>query len=606
MTTRKPRWGGGSNSQGPKASLRLLATTDLHAQLVPWDFYADRAMPGRGLSCLAGLIAAARAEAGGALLFDNGDFLTGGPLSDALPDDLPEPAGQKASVHPMIKAMNILRYDAVGLGNHEFSRGLDYLNQSLSAAQFPVLGANLRRPDGEFTYMPRVMLTQHVTDQAGQGHAVRVGVTSALPPQTMIWEKFHLSGRMQIGDILANLRVQVRRLRDDGADVVVVLAHSGLAPDGSRTSRMRANVAQAVAALPGVDVVVAGHTHDALPAQPWGATDCAALVQPGAMASHLGVVDLELQQVRGRWRVLGHCTSLRTAPTGADAQDDPQLAELAQPALLRMRQRLDQVVGHSKVRLDTHFALIGRSSAVHYVGRAMCDHLADLLGRDEGRKSLPILSAVAATRSGGRGGPENYASIAPGALRERDLGSLVPFDDRLAATEIRGADLLRWLEHSAGIFHQIAPGARDEPLLDPEVPGFLFDVIEGLSYQIDLSVPAGQGRIRDLGYCGSTVGPADRFVLATSSHRLGGGGGLPLPPPRYEIALPSVSLRDVMRQAVRLPIRPKDIACPGWRFVPMPGTSVTFDTAPEAVTDDPALDLLGPAPGGFQRFRLRL
>lgn len=615
MTTRKPRWGGASKGQGPKACLRLLATTDLHAQLVPWDFYADRPVPGRGLSCLANEIAKARAEAGGALLFDNGDFLTGNPLADELPG--PELAGGAGmgEASPMVRAMNYLGYDAVALGNHEFSRGLEYLGQCLAGARFPVLAANIRRADGEFAYLPHVLLAAEAVDAAGGRHGLRVGVTAALPPQTMIWEKYHLAGRLIIGDILAAVRLQVRQMRAAGADVVVVLAHSGLAPESGGSSRMRANVAQAVAALPGVDVVVAGHTHDALPSAPVEAEAAtgAALVLPGAMASHLGVVDLDLGLVRGRWRVLGHRAALRVVavpPPGLAAPEDAFLAGLASPAFARIRRQLETVVGQSEVRLDTHFALIGRSRALHFVGRAIRDHLGGFLGQSLGQNAggagVPVLAAVAATRAGGRGGAANYALVPPGPVRERDLGSIVPFDDRLAATEINGAEVVRWLEHAAAIFRQVTPGAQDAELVDPEVPGFLFDAIEGLSYRIDLSVAAGQGRIRDLRHAGRAVRMADRFVLATSSHRLGGGGGFPLPPPRREISLPPVRLRDILREAVRLPVRPQDALCPAWSFVPMPGTSVVLDTAAEAVAETGDLLSLGPVAGGFQRFRLQL
>lgn len=598
---RNPRWGGGSKGQGPKASLRLLATTDLHAQLVPWDLYADRPLPGRGLSCLAIEIAKARAEAGGALLFDNGDFLTGNPLADAVPD--PEASDGE---NPVIRAMNHLRYDAVCLGNHEFSRGLEHLEQALAGARFPVLAANVRRASGEFAYLPHVMLTADAVDAAGVLHPVLVGVTAALPPQTMIWEKYHLAGRLIIGDILAALRGQVREMRAAGAEVIVVLAHSGMAAEGGGLSRMRANVAQAVAGLPGVDVVVAGHTHDALPPEPVESGKGTALVLPGSLASHLGVVDLDLALVRGRWRVLGHRAELRSVAAGGPPPEDAYISGLASPVLARIRKHLDTVVGQAELRLDTHFALIGRSPALRFVGQAIRDHLTGLLGPQAQGAGLPILAAVAATRSGGRGGAANYALIPPGPVRERDLGSLMPFDDRLAATEISGAELIRWLDHAAAIFRQVVPGAQDAPLVDPDVPGFLFDTVEGLSYRIDLSLPVGPGRIRDLTHAGHPVRRTDRFLLATSSHRLGGGGGFPLPPPRREIALPPARLRDILRAAVRLPIQPQARLSPAWSFMPMPGTSVVLDTAAEALAAERDLTPLGPAPGGFQRFRLHL
>ena len=113
-----------------QAKLRILGTTDLHVHLLGYDYYANRPDPRVGLAQTATLIAQARAECGNTLLFDNGDFLQGNPVGDyvARPDQ-PQPR----PVHPAIRAMNRLRYDAATLGNHEFNYGLDPAPQGRNA-----------------------------------------------------------------------------------------------------------------------------------------------------------------------------------------------------------------------------------------------------------------------------------------------------------------------------------------------------------------------------------------------------------------------------------------------------------------------------------------
>ena len=112
-----------------RASLRLLATTDVHVHLLAHDYYADRAAV-FGLAKTATLIAAARAEARNTVLLDNGDFLQGNPLGDYVITELSS-EGASTSTHPAIRAMNRLRYDAACLGNHEFNYGLDLLERAL-------------------------------------------------------------------------------------------------------------------------------------------------------------------------------------------------------------------------------------------------------------------------------------------------------------------------------------------------------------------------------------------------------------------------------------------------------------------------------------------
>jgi 2',3'-cyclic-nucleotide 2'-phosphodiesterase / 3'-nucleotidase len=118
--------------------LRILGTTDLHVHLLPFDYTADRVRETVGLSRIAGVIAAMRRGAANTLLFDNGDFLQGSALGDLIARD----GLAEGDVHPMIAAMNALRYDAGTLGNHEFSHGLPFLMRALRDAAFPVVSAN--------------------------------------------------------------------------------------------------------------------------------------------------------------------------------------------------------------------------------------------------------------------------------------------------------------------------------------------------------------------------------------------------------------------------------------------------------------------------------
>jgi 2',3'-cyclic-nucleotide 2'-phosphodiesterase (5'-nucleotidase family) len=118
--------------------LRVIATSDLHASLLPYDYCANRAVSGRSLSEISRQIATARAQVPNSLLFDNGDFLQGTPLADFVASRL-----RRRRVHPVIAAFNTLGYDAVTLGNHEFNYGVPFLSSALTDARFPVVSANI-------------------------------------------------------------------------------------------------------------------------------------------------------------------------------------------------------------------------------------------------------------------------------------------------------------------------------------------------------------------------------------------------------------------------------------------------------------------------------
>ena len=166
---------------GIHLQLRILATSDLHAQILPWDDLSDQPAPERGLAQIASLVAAARAEVANSLLLDNGDFLNGSPLADHVADH-----HRRADIHPMIAAMNALGYDAATLGNHEFSNGLGLLRRALGQARFPIAATNLDREtaNGRRPFLPRHLLLQRdFVDQDGKAHRLRIGILGFLPPR---------------------------------------------------------------------------------------------------------------------------------------------------------------------------------------------------------------------------------------------------------------------------------------------------------------------------------------------------------------------------------------------------------------------------------------
>lgn len=614
----------------PVLTLRVLATSDLHTQIMPWDYLADRPSPGRGLVRTAALIARARAEVRDCLLLDNGDFLQGSPLGELFA------ASDNDAVHPMIAAMNALHYDAVTLGNHEFSHGLRFLNRALRDAAFPVVSANiLTEPDLHSFVPPFTILTRQV-QLGGQTHTLRIGVVGFAPPQLVKWDHQHVAGRIATDDIVTAAARTLPLVRAAGADLVIVLCHSGIGDPLAQPGME--NASAAVAALPGVDALIAGHTHQTFPPDELapGAHPADALttlggvptVMPGFFGSHLGVIDLDLTRDESGWHVAGHRTALwpiaRRAPGGAVTglvPSDPAIERIAAPAHAATLAWARQRIGHNAATLHSYFALIRTCATVRIVAAAQTAHVTRALAGTP-HAGLPILSAVAPFRAGGRGGPENYSFIRVGDLEMRHISDLYMHPNTLTALQISGAELTNWLEHSASIFLWIAPGLADQPLIDPDFPSFNFDCIDGVTYRIDLSQPARHDlngdvrdaaarRITDLCHKGEPVRPDAQFVLATNSYRTGGSGNFAGARPDRVIYDSGRLNADVLRDHI---LEQGGIPAPGpanWAFVPMPGTSALFDTSPEAaqfVCDlpDGKVDPLGLMPDGFLRCRLNL
>ena len=152
--------------------LRIMETTDLHSNMMDFNYYKDAATEKFGLVRTASLIEQARAEVKNSVLVDNGDVIQGSPLGDYMAAK----GLKEGDVHPVYKAMNTLNYAVGNLGNHEFNYGLDFLHKALAGAKFPYVNANIiDAKTGKPMFTPYLIQDTRVMDSDGQSHTLRIG-----------------------------------------------------------------------------------------------------------------------------------------------------------------------------------------------------------------------------------------------------------------------------------------------------------------------------------------------------------------------------------------------------------------------------------------------
>ncbi len=471
------------------ANLRLLATTDIHMQLLGHDYVAERKLDHHGLAGIATLIAQARAEARaehrGCVLFDNGDMLQGSALGDWI-------AGQKVNAgHPVVQSLNHLRYDAIGVGNHDLDYGLDYLQQVAAKLDMPVICSNLTPREG-LPDLRQSALIDCVLPSVRKGtpRALRLGVLSVLPAQTAVWNRHLLKGRADVDPALTALHLEVPKLRAAGADLVILLAHVGI---GSPLSDASEDNALRLAEVPGIDAVITGHTHQRFPGAEHASragvdADSGTLAQlpaimPGYAGSDLAVLDLTLtQRPDGTWQVVGHDSRLRR--NRADTAPDPAIIAACTPAHSAVRNHLATPVGRTASTLHNYFSMAMPTATCALTARAKARVIrAAVAGTPDA--DLPLLAAVPAHTAGGRDGPDNYLFVPKGPMLRRHLTGLSPYANEIWALRVTGACLHNMLEQSALVFATLHPGRPDQSLTDPDVPAFNFDTIFGLTCRID-------------------------------------------------------------------------------------------------------------------------
>ena len=179
-------------------SLRILSTTDIHTNILNYDYYKDTPSNSLGHVKVSTLIKNARAEQPNTILLDNGDTIQGTPLGSYKSSVKKLEDGE---VHPSIAAMNYLDYDAATYGNHEFNYGLEFLDEVTDDAAFPYVNANIiDAQTKELKYTPYVMIDKEVVDSDGNTTTLKIGVTGIVPPQILKWDKSHLEGKLEVKD----------------------------------------------------------------------------------------------------------------------------------------------------------------------------------------------------------------------------------------------------------------------------------------------------------------------------------------------------------------------------------------------------------------------
>lgn len=532
--------------QAATVDLRILETTDLHSNMMDFDYYKDTPTEKFGLVRTASLINAARGEVKNSVLVDNGDLIQGSPLGDYMAAK----GLKKGEIHPVYKAMNTLDYTVGNLGNHEFNYGLKYLHDALAGAKFPYVNANIidvktQKP----LFTPYLIKKTEVVDQDGKKQTLKIGYIGFVPPQIMTWDKANLSGKVTVNDITETARKYVPEMREKGADLVVVVAHSGLSADPYQA--MAENSVYYLSEVPGVDAILFGHAHAVFPGKDFASIKGADIekgtlngvpsMMPGMWGDHLGVVDLVLNNDVGSWKVTQSKAEARpiydAAAKKSLAAEDKKLVDVLKHAHNATREFVSKPIGKSADNMYSFLALVQDDPTVQVVNMAQKAYAEHFVQGDPDLAKLPVLSAAAPFKVGGRkNDPASYVEVEKGQLTFRNAADLYLYPNTLVVVKATGQEVKEWLECSAGQFNQIDPrSSKPQSLINWD--GFRtynFDVIDGVNYQIDVTQPAKYDgecqtinpqaeRIKNLTFNGKAIDPSATFLVVTNNYRAYGG-----------------------------------------------------------------------------------
>jgi 2',3'-cyclic-nucleotide 2'-phosphodiesterase / 3'-nucleotidase len=548
-------------AEGTRAEIAVLETTDVHSNIMSYDFYKLADDQDLGLVRAATLIRNARKEFANTLLFDDGDTIQGTALADYQALVKPAACDQELAVY---KAMDTLNYDAGTIGNHEFNYGLAYLSQ-VTGTPFDVAGVDEKKcrgphyplvlsnvfsaKDGKPLYAPWRVLTRtihvHAQDGSEREAPIHIGLLGFAPPPIMDWDKRNLEGKVTVLGVVEAAQKYLPDLKQAGADIVIAIAHGGI--NAAPYTPNMENAGWYLAQVPGIDAILLGHSHDIFPNPGNPKSRFAHIPEvdnvrgsvhgvPAVMGNYfgksIGLIDLVLVQHDGPWQVDRAAThaevrSVKNAD-GSYVAVDAEIVKLVRPEHEATIAYVKTPIGHSDFEMSTYFVADEDTTALQIVNTAQREYVEKYIKESLPQYAgVPVLSAASPFKAG-FGGPKDYTDIANGPLAINNAADLYLYPNTLTAVKTDGAGIKAWLEKSAGWFNRIDP-AKTEPqeLVNRRVPTYNFDILQGsLTYTIDLTQPEGS-RIRDLHYASQSIQDAQAFIVVTNNYRASGGGRFP-------------------------------------------------------------------------------
>lgn len=476
-----------------RAHVVILGTTDMHGRIFPIDYYTNK-YDNVGIAKVATLVKEARKNDPDLLLVDSGDTIQGTPL------EYFHNKRNNTPVDPMMQSMNALHYDSMAVGNHEYNFGLKVLEKARSESKFPWLSANSYDKGTDHPhYTPYI-----VKEVSG----VRIGVLGLTTPGIPNWENVPNYEGLEFRETVSEAKKWVPILREkEKVDVVVITMHMGLEEDlrtgiSNPSQVPNENAAIAIARqVPGIDVILMGHTHREVSSL---VVNGVLLTQANRWASHVARVDLYLEKgdKDNRWHVVAK--SARTIPVTEKTALDPEIAQLGQPYDKETQDWLSRTIGESTEELTSQDCRFRDTAIIDLIQRVQME---------AGKADVSMAACF-----------NPQARIPKGPVTVRDIAGLYEYENTLVTLELTGQQLKDALEHSARYFREYQPGKSLNELVDQRIPGYNFDMAEGVTYELDIAKPFGQ-RIQNLKLKGQPLNPTQKLRVVTNNYRVNGGGG---------------------------------------------------------------------------------
>ncbi len=424
-------------------TITIIATTDTHGHITSYDYVKEKNVE-FGLPYAAYLLKTLRKEHRNVILVDCGDTISGTAITYY------HAYYKKDEENPVIKLMNQLHYDVAVLGNHDFDFGVDYLVNCINMSHFPWLSANVLKGKEPLTYGYKIV----------EKDGVKVGFFGLTTPATYYFEPPGNISGLVFEKMVQGAKKAVYALKEQGADVVVALVHSGKGEMYAGEEPFENALYYVLEHVSGIDVAIYGHTHKENPVEMYNNV---LICQPKNYYQSLGVVMIDLQKRDGKWEILNRVSTV----VHTNGKKDKNIDRAIKYITSDLSDFLDEKIGKYKnsIEFKEDYNNPGSGFDLLYSVEKYAFNNADCYFL-----TLPYSEVI-----------KEKGDV----LRVRHVFKLLPYDNYLVKCRIKGENLLKILENGADLFD-------NSGRLKEGVKPFYCDIARNVDYNVDFSKPEGK------------------------------------------------------------------------------------------------------------------
>ena len=464
---------------GDEVEIQIISTSDAHGKFLPYDYALNAPDYSGSLSQISSAINEFMNE--NTVLVDVGDTIQGNSAELFLND----------KIHPMIRAQNLMKYDAWVLGNHEFNYGMDVLKKIIEQHESKVLCGNVYYPDGKC-----IADTYTIINKQG----VKVAIIGMVTPNIVKWDKANLDkANIKVTNPASEIRKVIDKIKND-VDLIVVACHMDCENEYGLEDSGVYDIADKI---PEIDIILAAHGHKKIEA----------LYRNNILITENNDLGKTINRITVKMKLMedGKFSIMNRDSRSYDMKNYKEDDKISKDKIIvdadkRAKDDAQTIIAKlSNISLSPEDEIKGITQA-----KIQQTALLNLINDVQMYYTGAEISGAALF--------VDNANMFKGDIRKCDMALVYKYANTLYKLRMTGRQIKKWMEWSYRYFNTFKNGDLTFSF-NPDIRGYNYDMFKGVSYEVDISKEPGKRIINLKLDNGKDLNMNEWYIVAVNNYR---------------------------------------------------------------------------------------